>query len=56
MSLTTLRIAMGLALVAALGSGFFMAYSLMFIAAAMRFFRIPPPKAVLFEGREGCRS
>jgi hypothetical protein len=32
MSLTTLRIAMWLALCAALGCGFFMAYSLMFIA------------------------
>jgi hypothetical protein len=40
MSLTTLRIAMWLALIAALGCGFFMAYSLMFIAAAMLFLLI----------------
>jgi hypothetical protein len=40
MSLTTLRIAMWLALCAALGCGFFMAYSLIFIAAAFFFFLI----------------
>jgi len=40
MSLKTLRIAMWLALVAALGCGFFMAYSLIFIAAAMFFFLV----------------
>jgi hypothetical protein len=40
MSLTTLRIAMWLAFVAAFGCGFFMAYSLMFIAAALFFFLV----------------
>jgi hypothetical protein len=40
MSLKTLRIAMWLSLVAAVGCGFFMAYSLMFIAAAMLFFLV----------------
>jgi uncharacterized membrane protein len=40
MSLKTLRIVMWLALVAAVGCGFFMTYSLMFIAAAMLFFLI----------------
>jgi hypothetical protein len=40
MSLTTLRIAMWLALIATLGCGFFMAYSLMFIAAAFLCFLV----------------
>jgi hypothetical protein len=40
MSLRTLRIAIWLALVVALGCGFFMAYSLMFIAAAFFFFLV----------------
>jgi hypothetical protein len=40
MSLTTLRIAMWLALVSSLGCGFFMAYSLMFIAAALLCFLV----------------
>jgi hypothetical protein len=40
MSLKTLRIAMWLALIAALGCGFFMAYSLIFIAVAIFFFLV----------------
>jgi hypothetical protein len=40
MSLKTLRIAMWLAMATALGCGFFMAYSLMFIAAAFGFFLV----------------
>ena len=40
MSLKTLRIAMWLAMAAAVGCGFFMAYSVIVIAAAILFFLI----------------